>query len=58
MTTPVITLAIVMGLVVFVALVAIGIFNRMVALRHIKNQVLVGCGRSAQVATQSGTEPG
>ena len=45
MTTLVITLAIVMGLVVFVALVAIGIFNRMVALRQINNQVVVGCGR-------------
>ena len=58
MTTPVITLAIVMGLVVFVALVAIGIFNRMVALRQINNQALLGCGRSAQVAAQSGYESG
>ena len=47
MTTPVITLAIVMGLVVFVALVAIGTFNRMVALRQINNQALVGSGQSA-----------
>ena len=54
MTTPVITLAIVMGLVVFVALVAIGIFNRMVALRQINNQALVGCGQSALVAAPFG----
>ena len=54
MTIPVITLAIVMGFVVFVALVAIRIFNRMVALRQINNQALVGCGRSAQVAAPFG----